>query len=84
MAGPGVGGEDHWPGPNILRDTFFFFFFMKKTRYVYVNYFLIGYIHTNTNIGPLTKPVLWFRLVINPFDIRFRPLVSQIPNFVKA
>ncbi|MFS8013301.1 hypothetical protein Hanom_Chr14g01331261 [Helianthus anomalus] len=49
-----------------------------------LNIFLIGYIHTNTNIGLLTKLFLWFRLVINPFGIRFRPLVSQIPNFVKA
>ncbi|MFS7951297.1 hypothetical protein Hanom_Chr07g00593411 [Helianthus anomalus] len=23
MAGPGVGGEDHRPGPDILRGTFF-------------------------------------------------------------
>ncbi|MFS7983755.1 hypothetical protein Hanom_Chr11g00978231 [Helianthus anomalus] len=46
--------------------------------------FLIGYIHTNTKIGPLTKLFLWFRLVINLFGIRFRPLVSQIHNFVKA
>ncbi|MFS7998281.1 hypothetical protein Hanom_Chr12g01151821 [Helianthus anomalus] len=47
-------------------------------------FFFIRYIHTNTNIGPLTKIFLWFRLVINPFGISFRPLVSQIPNFVKA
>ncbi|MFS7897045.1 hypothetical protein Hanom_Chr00s006641g01735141 [Helianthus anomalus] len=57
---------------------------MKKIRYVYVKYFLIGYTHTNTNIGPLTKLFLWFRLVINPFGIRFRPLVCSIPNFVKV
>ncbi|MFS7934661.1 hypothetical protein Hanom_Chr05g00394251 [Helianthus anomalus] len=79
MADPRVGGENHRPGPDISRGTFFY----EKTRYVYVKYFLIGYTHTNTNIGPLTKLFLWFRLVINPFDIRFRHLVSQIPNFVK-
>ncbi|MFS8028326.1 hypothetical protein Hanom_Chr16g01509271 [Helianthus anomalus] len=32
----GVGGEDHRPGPDISSGTFF----MKKTRYVYVKYFL--------------------------------------------
>ncbi|MFS8025056.1 hypothetical protein Hanom_Chr16g01470491 [Helianthus anomalus] len=73
-ADPGVGGEDHRPGPDISRGMFFY----EKPRYVYVKYFLIGYTHTNTSIG------LWFRLVINPFGIRFRPLVSPIPNFVKA
>ncbi|MFS8027034.1 hypothetical protein Hanom_Chr16g01493891 [Helianthus anomalus] len=57
---------------------------MKKIRYVYVKYFLIGYTHTNTNVGPLTKLFLCFRLVINPFSIRFKLLVSPIPNFVKA
>ncbi|MFS7909982.1 hypothetical protein Hanom_Chr02g00100941 [Helianthus anomalus] len=56
---------------------------MKKTQFVYINIFLIGYIHINTNIGPLKKLFLRFRLVINPFGIRFRPLVSQIPNFVR-
>ncbi|MFS7924287.1 hypothetical protein Hanom_Chr03g00270831 [Helianthus anomalus] len=31
----GVDGEDHRPGPDISRGTFF----MKKTRYGYVKYF---------------------------------------------
>ncbi|KAJ0860969.1 hypothetical protein HanRHA438_Chr13g0629351 [Helianthus annuus] len=44
-------------------------FFMKKNRYVYVKYFFNRYIHTNTNIGPLTKLFLWFRLVINPLAL---------------
>ncbi|MFS7993955.1 hypothetical protein Hanom_Chr12g01100231 [Helianthus anomalus] len=57
---------------------------MKETRYVYVKYFLIVYTHTNTNIGSHTKLFLWFRLVINPFDIRFKHFVSPILNFVKA
>ncbi|MFS7957602.1 hypothetical protein Hanom_Chr07g00668261 [Helianthus anomalus] len=57
---------------------------MKNPRYVYVKYFLIWYTNTNTNIGPLTKLFLWFILVINPFGIRFRLLVSPIPNFVKV
>ncbi|MFS7930539.1 hypothetical protein Hanom_Chr04g00345511 [Helianthus anomalus] len=80
MAGLGVGGEDHRPGPDILRGTFFY----EKTRYVYVKYFLIGYTHTKTNIGHITKLFLWFRLLINSFAIRFRPLVCPIPNFVKV
>ncbi|MFS8027312.1 hypothetical protein Hanom_Chr16g01497251 [Helianthus anomalus] len=80
MARPGVGGEDHRPGSDVSRGTFF----MKKARYVYVKYFLVGYTHTNTNIGPLTKLFLWFRLVIIPFVIIFRPLVCPIPNFIKG
>ncbi|MFS8010120.1 hypothetical protein Hanom_Chr14g01293271 [Helianthus anomalus] len=80
MADPGVGGENHWSGPDISRGTFFY----EKTRYVYVKYFLIAYTHINTNKGPLTKLFLWFRLVINPFGIRFRLLMSSIPNFVNA
>ncbi|MFS8007036.1 hypothetical protein Hanom_Chr14g01256241 [Helianthus anomalus] len=76
----GVSGKDHRPGPDISRGTFF----TKKTQYIYVKYFLIGYTRTNTIIGLLTKLFLRFRLVINPFGIRFRPLVSQIPNFVKV
>ncbi|MFS7914841.1 hypothetical protein Hanom_Chr02g00158291 [Helianthus anomalus] len=80
MAGPGVGGEDHRPGPDILRGTFF----KEKNRYVHIKYFLIGYTHAKTNIAPLTKLFLWFRLVINPFCIRSRTLVSAIPNFVKV
>ncbi|MFS7980657.1 hypothetical protein Hanom_Chr10g00941901 [Helianthus anomalus] len=59
-------------------------YFMKKARYVYVKYFLVGYTRTNTNIGPLIKLFLWFRLVINPFVIIFRSLVSPIPNFIKG
>ncbi|MFS7926913.1 hypothetical protein Hanom_Chr04g00302731 [Helianthus anomalus] len=81
MAGPG-GGRG---GPPARARYFEGHVFLKKKRYVYVKYFLIGYIHTNTNIDPLTKLFLWFKLVINnPFDIMFRPLVSPIPNFVKA
>ncbi|MFS7989226.1 hypothetical protein Hanom_Chr11g01044241 [Helianthus anomalus] len=70
--GPGVGGEDHRPEPDISRGTV-----------VMKNIFLIGYTHTNTNIGHLRKLFLWFRLVINPFDIRFRSLVSPIPNSLR-
>ncbi|MFS7912612.1 hypothetical protein Hanom_Chr02g00131991 [Helianthus anomalus] len=58
---------------------------MKKNQIcIFKIFFLIRYIYTNTNIGLLTKLFLRFRLVINLFGIRFRPLVSQIPNFVKA
>ncbi|MFS8024576.1 hypothetical protein Hanom_Chr16g01464831 [Helianthus anomalus] len=79
MAGP-RGGREGLPG----RARYFEWhvFYKYPDMYMYNN-FLIGYIYTNTNIGPITKLFLWFRLVINPFGIRFRPLVCQIPNFVK-
>ncbi|MFS8007997.1 hypothetical protein Hanom_Chr14g01267531 [Helianthus anomalus] len=68
------------PGPIFQGARYFY----EKTRYVYVKYYLIGYTHINTNTDSLTKLFLWFRLVINPFGIRFRPLVNPIPNFVKV
>ncbi|MFS7962574.1 hypothetical protein Hanom_Chr08g00728251 [Helianthus anomalus] len=76
-----AGRTDHRSGPDILRGMFFY---EKNLICVCKIFFLIWYTHTNTNKDPLTKLFLWFRLVINPFGIRFRPLVSQIPNFVKA
>ncbi|MFS7917671.1 hypothetical protein Hanom_Chr03g00191891 [Helianthus anomalus] len=80
MAGLGGG----WGGrPARARYFEGIFFYKKLNMYIY-NIFLIGYTHTNTNICPLKKLFLWFRLVINPFDIRFRTLVSPIPNFVKG
>ncbi|MFS7995063.1 hypothetical protein Hanom_Chr12g01113621 [Helianthus anomalus] len=80
MASPG-GGRG---GPPARARYFEGHIFLKNNLICICKVFFIGYIHTNTNIGPLTKLFLWFRLVINPFGIRFRPLVSQIPNFVKA
>ncbi|MFS7995776.1 hypothetical protein Hanom_Chr12g01121961 [Helianthus anomalus] len=59
-------------------------FFMEKNPICICKIFFNRFTHTNTNIDPLTKLFLWFKLVINPFGIRFRPLVSPIPNFVKA
>ncbi|MFS7992937.1 hypothetical protein Hanom_Chr12g01088171 [Helianthus anomalus] len=69
ISGPalGVGGEDHRPGPGISEGTLFL---EKKTRYVYVKIsFLIGYTYTNTNICPLTKLFLYFRLVITQWTL---------------
>ncbi|MFS8001785.1 hypothetical protein Hanom_Chr13g01194441 [Helianthus anomalus] len=37
----------------------------KKKPDMYMLNIFIGYIRTNTNIGPLTKLFLWFRLVIS-------------------
>ncbi|MFS7913088.1 hypothetical protein Hanom_Chr02g00137591 [Helianthus anomalus] len=59
-------------------------FYAKNTICICKIFFLIRYIHTNTNIGPFTKLFLWFRLVINLFAIRFKSLVSQILNFFKV
>ncbi|KAF5756851.1 hypothetical protein HanXRQr2_Chr17g0819701 [Helianthus annuus] len=82
MAGPG-GGRGGPPA----RARYFeghIFFYKKPDIYICKIFFLIGYTHTNTNIGPLKKLFLRFRLVINAFGIRFKSLVSPIPNFVKV
>ncbi|MFS8012725.1 hypothetical protein Hanom_Chr14g01324231 [Helianthus anomalus] len=80
MAGPG-GGRG---GPPARVRYFEGHVFFRKNPYVYIKYFLIRYTLANTNIGPLTKQFLWFRLVINLFGSRFRTLVSAIPTFIKA
>ncbi|KAJ0467460.1 putative jacalin-like lectin domain-containing protein [Helianthus annuus] len=81
MAGPG-GGRG---GPPARARYFERHIFYKRNRICIckIFFFLIGYTHTNTNIGPFTKLFLWFRLCINPFAIRFRPLVNTIPNLVR-
>ncbi|MFS7993381.1 hypothetical protein Hanom_Chr12g01093361 [Helianthus anomalus] len=73
----GLGGGRKRP-PARARCFEWHIFFMKKARYVYVKYSLVGYTHTNTNVGPLTKLFLWFRLVINSFVIIF--MVAKVPR----
>ncbi|MFS7949342.1 hypothetical protein Hanom_Chr06g00570461 [Helianthus anomalus] len=80
MAGPG-GGRG---GPPARARYFKGHIFYEKNLICTCKiFFLIGYTHINTNIGPFIKLFQWFILVINPFDIWFRPLVSPILNFVK-
>ncbi|MFS7905473.1 hypothetical protein Hanom_Chr01g00048121 [Helianthus anomalus] len=62
-----VGGEDHRPGPARYFEGHFIS--EKNPICICKIYFLIGYTHTNTNIGPLTKLFLWFRLVISPLAL---------------
>ncbi|MFS7985706.1 hypothetical protein Hanom_Chr11g01001721 [Helianthus anomalus] len=64
----GYGGGRRGPP---ARDQYFEgHIIFRKNRYVYVKFsFLIEYTYTNTNIGPLTKLFLCFRLVIRPLAL---------------
>ncbi|MFS7979977.1 hypothetical protein Hanom_Chr10g00933991 [Helianthus anomalus] len=61
--------ENHQPRPDISKGTL-----LLKKPDMYTLKKLIGYTRTNTNIGPLTKLFLWFKLVINPLALAQYPI----------